>query len=68
MLPYRDSYKKELLPFTSKDIITLTINRFDRMFDISSLMKKKVLIKVFPLHDNNDLNFINQTNTVRANF
>jgi hypothetical protein len=36
-LPYRDRFKKDLTPFCTKDIISLVINRFDRLFDIQTL-------------------------------
>ena len=56
--PYRDEYKSDLSPFNSKDVITLIMNRFDRLFDTGSLKNNGVLLQIFPLHDNNDLNFI----------
>ena len=38
------------------------MNKFDRLFDVKSLKKNCGLVKIYPLHDNQGLNYIEENN------
>ncbi len=46
------------MPLMSKDIQKCIMTKFDRLFDVKSLKKNCGLISIYPLHDNQGLNYI----------
>lgn len=38
------------------------MNKFDRLFDVKSLKKNCGLAMIYPLHDNQGLNYIEENN------
>ena len=53
-------WKDKVIPFRPKDIITITIDKLNRTFDLKNLKEQDVLMMVVPMHFETNLNFVHQ--------
>ncbi len=57
-MAFREDLREKLMPLMSKDIQKCIMTKFDRLFDVKSLKKNCGLVSIYPLHDNQGLNYI----------
>ena len=59
-VPFKKDWKEKVIPFRSKDIQTITINKLNCTFDIESLKERGVLLKLVPMHFEKNLFFMRE--------
>ena len=59
-VPFKPLWKDKVLPFRSKDIQTIIIDKLHSTFDLNNLKEQKVLQMIVPMHFEKNLYFLRE--------